>query len=299
MNTIYLLFLYFLFNIWSFGGKQYFVAKKVTNLSTIVHETSGIIRMDDRIVTHNDSGGDAKLFEVDTLTGKVLRTVMVANAVNHDWEDISQDNKYIYIGDFGNNNGNRKDLTIYRVPKQEYANTKSDTVHADKIFFQYAAQDDFSPKRFSSNYDAEGLMATEDSLYVFSKNWVNMKTYVYALPKTPGDYSLQIRDSLNVEGLITGAVYDFELHQVMLSGYTLSSNFVVSISDFKEDRISRLKFEKHLLELDGSHQTEGICLDGYGGFLISGEKTRTNSATLYRLRIRTKPKHTPKSKQSF
>jgi hypothetical protein len=299
MNTIYLLFLYFLFNIWSFGDKQYFVAKKVTSLSTMVRETSGIIRMDDRIVTHNDSGGEAKLFEIDTLTGKVLRRVVVANAKNHDWEDISQDNQYIYIGDFGNNNGNRKDLTIYRVLKQEYTKTKSDTVHADKILFQYAAQDDFLPKRFSSDYDAEGLIATEDSLYIFSKNWVNMKTYIYALPKTPGDYSLQIRDSLNVEGFITGAVYDFESHQVLLSGYTLSSNFIVGIRDFKEDHFSRLKFKKHLLKLDGSLQTEGICLDGHGGFFLSGEKTRTNSATLYKLRIRTRPKHTPKSKQSF
>ncbi len=290
MSSIYLLILYFLFNAWSFGGKINIIAEKVADLSTEVRETSGIIMVNERIVTLNDSGGGPFLFELDTLTGKVLRTVKVANAGNHDWEDISQDKNYIYVADIGNNNGNRKDLMIYRISKKDYLRPDHDTVDAEKIKFRYADQTDFTSRRFSSNYDAEALIATEDSLYLFSKNWVNMKTYIYALPKTPGDYSLRIRDSLDVEGLITGAVYDFDTHHVMLCGYTLSSNFVVDISGFSDVHHTHLKFKKHFLALDGSHQTEGICLDGYGGYFLSGEKTRTSPPTLYKLRVREKSK---------
>ncbi len=295
MSSIYLLILYFLFNAWTFGGPIHLIVEKEMALDPEVRETSGIILMNGRVVTHNDSGGGPFLFELDTLTGKVMRTVRVTNAGNHDWEDISQDRNYIYVGDIGNNNGNRKDLVIYRISKKNYLQSADNTVQAEKINIRYSNQTDFSSRRFSSNYDAEALMATEDSLYIFSKNWLNMKTYIYAVPKTPGDYSLQIRDSLDTEGLVTGAVYDFESKRATLCGYTLSSNFVVSIDHFREGHYAHMRFKKHFLALGGSRQTEGICLDGRDGYFLSGEKTRTSPATLYRLRTGTKSM--PKSKK--
>lgn len=283
MNIINLLFLYLLFNVWPFGERYQYDNENVTLLSNLVSETSGLIRVNGRIITQNDSGGEAKLFELDTLSGKVLRTVVVANAKNHDWEDLSQDSLYIYIGDIGNNNGNRKDLKIYRISKHDYIQSDNDTVYSDVINFRYKDQEDFSSKRFSSNYDAEGLMATRDSLYVFSKNWINFKTYLYVVPKVPGNYDIRARDSLNVEGLITGATYDWALNRITLSGYTLSSNFIVSISDFEGDDFFNGKVNKYLMKLEGSKQTEGICLDGRGGYFLSGEKTSTYPAILYRL----------------
>jgi hypothetical protein len=272
-----------LFNAWPFGDNYYYEYEYVTSLSSSVRETSGLIRVDGRIITQNDSGGEPKLFELDTLTGEVLRTVVVANAENYDWEDLAQDSLYIYIGDIGNNNGNRKDLKIYRILKQDYIQSDKDTVYSEVIGFQYKDQKDFSPKRFSSNYDAEGLIATKDSLYIFSKNWINFKTYLYVVPKIPGNYDIRVRDSLNVEGLITGATYDWALDRITLSGYTLSSNFIVNLSNFKGDNFFDGKVKKYLLELEGSKQTEGICLDGRGGFFLSGEKTSKYPATLYRL----------------
>jgi hypothetical protein len=43
------------------------------------------------IITHNDSGGQANLYEINASTGAVLRTVAITNATNVDWEDIAQD----------------------------------------------------------------------------------------------------------------------------------------------------------------------------------------------------------------
>jgi hypothetical protein len=41
--------------------------------------------------------------------------------VNKDWEEISQDSTYFYIGDFGNNvSGNRKDF-IFKNRKESLA----------------------------------------------------------------------------------------------------------------------------------------------------------------------------------
>ncbi len=90
------------------------------------------------MITHNDSGGEPKLYEVDTLTGNVTREVLIQNATNKDWEDICHDETYIYIGDFGNNNNYRTDLKIYRITIEDYLNR--DTVEADVIAFNYQDQ---------------------------------------------------------------------------------------------------------------------------------------------------------------
>jgi len=283
MNIINLLFLYFLFNIFPGVEGQHFATERIIALSGEMRETSGLIRINNRIITLNDSGGRPHLYEIDTLGGKILRKIIVANAENHDWEDIAQDSKYIYIGDIGNNNGNRRDLVIYRILKHDYLQSGNDKVYADKINFHYKAQTNFSPKRYSNNFDAEALIATRDSLYLFSKNWINMKTYLYAIPKSPGDYGVEISDSLNVKGLVTSAVYNPVSGSVMLSGYTPVSNFIVSLSGYKDNDFFNGKVRKYLLELEGSKQTEGICLDGRGGFFVSAEKTRTYPAMLYRL----------------
>jgi hypothetical protein len=68
------------------------------------------------IITHNDSGGQANLYEINASTG-ALRTVAITNATNVDWE-YAQDASYIYIGDIGNNFGNRTDLKIYKISRK-------------------------------------------------------------------------------------------------------------------------------------------------------------------------------------
>lgn len=84
-----------------------------------VKETSGLLFFKGKIITHNDSGDSANLYELDSLNGNLLRTINITNATNVDWEDIAEDNTHIYIGDFGNNNGNRTDLKIYKILKSD------------------------------------------------------------------------------------------------------------------------------------------------------------------------------------
>ena len=93
---------------------------QVSNLKTkydlpqTVKETSGLLVVDGKIITHNDSGDAANLYELDSVTGNLLRTINITNATNVDWEDIALDDTHIYVADIGNNNGNRTDLTIYK-----------------------------------------------------------------------------------------------------------------------------------------------------------------------------------------
>jgi hypothetical protein len=96
-------------------------AASVTNLQTpTLDESSGLIFYNNTIITHNDSGNQANLYEIDASTGTITRTVTITNATNVDWEDIAQDASYIYIADIGNNYGNRTDLKIYKISKVDY-----------------------------------------------------------------------------------------------------------------------------------------------------------------------------------
>jgi hypothetical protein len=130
------------------------------------------------IITHNDSGGQANLYEINASTG-ALRTVAITNATNVDWE-YAQDASYIYIGDIGNNFGNRTDLKIYKISK-DYDD--DDTAAAEIISYSYTNQLDFTPKLNNTNWDAEGLISYGDKLLIFSKNWADNKVDVYSIQK--------------------------------------------------------------------------------------------------------------------
>ncbi|MGC9330764.1 MAG: hypothetical protein ACP5DZ_02675, partial [Bacteroidales bacterium] len=91
--------------------------EKICTLEAVLGENSGLVWLNGQLWTHNDSGNSNELFCVDTADCSVLRTVEISNAVNTDWEDICADEDYVYVGDFGNNNGDRTDLCIYKISR--------------------------------------------------------------------------------------------------------------------------------------------------------------------------------------
>lgn len=89
-------------------------------INSILNETSGLIKFGNSLYTQNDDT-DKNIYALDTLNGSIINTYSLSNLINIDWEEISQDNNYVYIGDFGNNaNGNRTNLRIYKLVKLLY-----------------------------------------------------------------------------------------------------------------------------------------------------------------------------------
>ncbi len=180
--------------------RQYKISKS-GNLSSIVNESSGLARIKDRasFYTHNDSGGGAVLYEIDS-TGKVLAEKDIPDARNVDWEDLaSGDNGTLYIGDIGNNSNVRRDLGIYVVPPGEGP--------VEKIRFSYADQHDFPPPRNSQKFDSEAFFYLDSTLYIFTKNAPQTDHFVklYQVPASPGDYRLPPEDSIRLKVQVTGA----------------------------------------------------------------------------------------------
>ncbi|MFT6923364.1 MAG: hypothetical protein ACJA1C_002377 [Crocinitomicaceae bacterium] len=257
----------------------------VTPLAVSLQESSGLIALNGKLITHNDSGGEPKLFELDSTTGNFTRSVFIQNASNTDWEDICIDANYIYIADIGNNSGTRTDLKIYRVSIAEYLSTPNDTVIADTINFSYSEQVDFTPSTFSTNYDAEALIAFNDSLYIFTKNWGDNWTNVYALPKNPGTYSLLKGDSINSQGLVTGAIYNDLENKIHLSGYTFTTPFIVEISGFGSSPFSSGIIDRYAIvpPSGSSIQIESITNMQNNQYYLTAEESQSGSAALYRL----------------
>lgn len=274
--------LIFLFSMLPLAGVSQDISK-LTNLSDDIAETSGLIFFDDRLVTHNDSGGMNALYEINTGDGNISRTVIIQNASNIDWEDICNDDDYIYIGDFGNNNGNRTDLRIYKVLKTDYLN--SEQVSAQLIEFSYEDQTDFSSSPNNTDFDAEALISFGSDLYIFTKNWVDRRTNIYKISKNPGTYSAQKIDEFDAEGLITGGTFNPLTQKVILTGYAGISAFAIELRGFSNGIFSNGVIDKYSLNIPitSSFQTEAITYSDESNYYISAEKNALGSAALYSL----------------
>ena len=259
----------------------------VTFLDNIVEETSGLIFFNNTLVSHNDSGGASSLYELNTVSGNIARTVNISNATNVDWEDITYDLEYIYIGDFGNNNGSRTNLKIYKISIDDYLDNSLSSVVAEVINFSYSDQTDFTPSNRNTNYDAESLISYNGSLFVFTKNWIDNLTNIYAIPKSAGTYSVSRVDSINAQGLITGADYNSAINRIVLIGYDNNSPFLLQIENFSGNNFSGGLINRFQLTVPQGHstQTEGIASLNNDSYYISAEKNSGNTQVLYSINV--------------
>jgi hypothetical protein len=67
--------------------------------------------------THNDSGNSARLLAISA-RGRLLGELDVSGAENVDWEDIATAHGHLYVGDIGDNLGQRTDVAVYRVSER-------------------------------------------------------------------------------------------------------------------------------------------------------------------------------------
>lgn len=253
----------------------------VTSLNASISETSGLLKINGKYITHNDSGDEPTLYEIDTTDGSVNRVVLVRSANNVDWEDICRDDTYIYIADIGNNNGNRTDLKVYRISINDYENY--DTVTAETIAFSYSDQTNFTSAPLNTNFDAEAIIAYNDSLYIFTKNWINNRTNIYVLPTAPGTYSIDRVDNFWANGLVTGADYNTETGVVILTGYSLIFPFIIEIRNIESHLFSEANRKRYNITVNQSVQIESITAINYFEYYMTAEAGSGGNAALYKL----------------
>ena len=258
----------------------------ITPLATSLNETSGLLLSGGTLWTQLDSGNPHRLYQVDTITGVVLREVELANAANADWEDIDTDGDQVFVGDVGNNAGDRTDLRFYRFPLDSLLDPGVESVLADTIRFAYADQVDFTSAPNATNFDCEAFVAVDDSLFLFTKNWIDGRTLLYALSATPGDHLAERRDTLDTQGLVTGASRDPLTGAIALVGYTngLFVPFVWALSDYPGHAFFDGSAVRHALTL-AFVQMEAIAWRGPGSVFLSNEQSPFSAARLWQLEL--------------
>jgi len=244
-----------------------------------LEETSGLAMIGSNVWSHGDSGNPAILYQIDSLTGNIMHEVTISNASNVDWEDMAEDENYVYIGETGNNAGNRTDLRIYRIAKSDLTQS---TATADLITYTYSDQTDFIADYKNHDFDCEALIHHNDSLHIFTKNWVNNQTRHYTFPATPGNYVIEPRASFDVEGLVTAADISDD-GVIALLGYTSGgATFMWLLFDYEGTQFfSGNKRKISLGSAINTSQAEGIVFKEGGYGYISGESVSILPARLF------------------
>lgn len=245
-------------------------------------ESSGLAYIQGRLFTINDGGNSNEILEIDPDNGELIRKVKVENADNIDWEDLAQSPTHLFIGDFGNNTGTRKNLAVHRIALSDLL--ESETVQAETISFGFSDQADFTSSPNHTAYDCEAMVYWNDNLYLFTKNWVTGNSGFYRLKDQAEPQEATLLGTLDVQGLLTGADVD-QFGNLVLLGYEqsgLQSNSFLWILPKIGQSDLTLNGGKKLFMGSPARlsQTEGVVFVNEKELLIAGEKISFGPATI-------------------
>lgn len=238
----------------------------------------------DLIWTLNDSGNKPKLYGITT-NGKIKHELKI-DAKNNDWEDLSTDNQgNLYIGDTGNNDNARKNLSILKVNATQLQSDKK--INVERITFSYPDQFKFPPKKSKRFFDCEAFFWHNNYLYLFTKSRSHKKygkTTLYKIPATAGHHQAQFLGEFytcdDLHCWITSADISPDGKKVVLLNHKSAWVF----TDFKDDNFLNGK----ATELPFNHisQKESICFKDNNTLYITDEKAHGDGGKLYEFKLK-------------
>lgn len=261
--------------------------KQLAILPTILNESSGIELAGNGLFwSLNDGKGEVELYQFDTL-GSLQHRLKIEGATNVDWEDLAQDTLgNLYIGDFGNNDNDRKDLVIYKIAPQTKSSLPA-SVSAEKIEFEFPDQNKFPPAKPERFFDIESMFAKGQWLYLLtrdrSKPFIG-KTKLYRVPNVAGKHKLTYMaefamDNNKENGQATAADLSPDDSTLVL----LTSGLLWVFRNIEEERF----FEGDLLKiaLPMVRDWEGIVFSDPCNLLLVNEQKSDEDAVLFQINI--------------
>lgn len=263
------------------------------DLPAEVEETSGVAASRVHLGvfwTHNDSGGDAAIFALDS-TGTILARVRVREATNRDWEDIAAapcepgaPAQCLYLADTGDNLEQRESVVVFRIPEPD---PFSDTVTtpADRLEMSYP----------DGPSDAEALYITDAGLHLVTKGRSrSIGLYRLSLPYDPRNTVLTRVQQLappptSMSAQVTGAAASPDGRVVVLRTYS-------GLRFFEPDADS-LRPLGETADFLGPAQPlgEGVDFIGPGRLVLTGEAGGRRPATIAAVRCDLRPRTTAPS----
>ena len=261
---------------------QYGQLNLLGQLPRRLNECSGMITFDGNTVWVIEDGSNPDAIrEVDTL-GQLVRSFEVSGGKNRDWEAFTRDTLgNVYIGDFGNNSNDRKDLRIYRLPDPR--TEKGDKIPAEEIRFTYPDQKEFPPPKNNKFFDAEALIHRDGFLYIITKNRAepfNGKATVYRVPDLPGTYTAERVTALEIcpdarRCQVTDAALSPDGQRLVLLGY----GYLWVYEDFGAAGFKGAP--PRMISLQSNTQLEGVCFANDSLLYLTDEKSLGRGGYLY------------------
>jgi hypothetical protein len=231
-----------------------------------------------------DGGNASSVYTYTISTKKMGPEYVINKAKNIDWEDLTSDpHGTLYIGDFGNNDNDRKDLAVYKISHIKTAKAKDSATSL--INFTLSDQTEFPPKKKERNFDIEAFFYANNYLYLFTRNRskdFDGTTKMYKLPAVAGSHVAELigqyktcKDDSDCK--ITGAAY----HNASKTVALLSYNKVWIIKDFKGDAY----LEGNIKEIKLGHksQKESVTFKNATTLYIVDERNGPEGGNLYEL----------------
>lgn len=254
--------------------------KEIASLS--LKEVSGIEYVNGKLWALEDSGNKNKIYNIAD-NGGVAKEITITNATNTDWEDMAADKEgNIYIGDFGNNNNDRKDLAIYKLAAGNLGTA------ADKITFYYPEQKAFPPKKSEFIYDAESFFVHNGNFYLFTKNrskGFDGTVSIYRVPNKAGNHAAKLLGTLKTCSTYhTCALTSADISPDGTKVVLLSGDKIWLLTGFGTDNFADCKMTE--IALNHYSQKEGICFKDNDNLYIADEKSgKGEGKKLYSLKL--------------
>lgn len=163
---------------------EYSAPKNVGKLDKSIDESSGIAASrlrPDVLWTHNDSGDSPRLFAID-LNGKSLGECRLEKIKQVDWEDMASfqldGQAYLAIGDFGDNQHQRKNVQLHLVREPDPSDKKAKVERT--IPFTY--------EDGPSDCECLAIDPTQRLVVLVAKGWTPMcEVFAFELPVKDDD----------------------------------------------------------------------------------------------------------------
>ena len=273
------------------------VLRTVYSLPKKLKEVSGITYLEtsNLLYTLEDSGNANEIYGLNFENGSIEKTILIEDTENIDWEDLTKDKiGNLYIGDFGNNDNERKDLSIYKIGKESLASESA--IPAYKVSFSYPEQKDFPPKKTALFFDVEGFFEYNNNFYLFTKNrskGFNGTSFLYKVPNAPGFHQAVLMGEFKTcdnydHCAITAATISPDASKVAV----LTHDKIFLFENFTGDDF--LNGTKTTIKLEHFSQKEAISFIDNNRLFIADEKSKSEEGNVYELYI-TKSKSKSKS----
>lgn len=260
---------------------------EVYSLPKKLKEVSGITYFSENnlLWTLEDSGNSNSIYGLNS-NGEIVKKITIENTENIDWEDISKDKQgNLYIGDFGNNDNERKDLCIYKIDKD--ALESESTIPVYKISFAYPEQKDFPPKKSEMFYDVEAFFEFNNNFYLFTKNRskdFDGTSYLYKVPNAAGFHEAQFMGEFKTcenydQCSITSASISPDESKVVV----LTHDKIWLFENFTGDNF----LKGNISELDLNHfsQKEAVSFKDNETLIIADEKAKKMGGKVYEISL--------------